>query len=303
MDLGGDWAVLFPSYQGIKCYAVSAGGCWLAVDGVQEPVLLNTGDCFVLASGRPFRLASDLNLAPTDASSLFKNVHNGGAASLNGGGSCYIVGGHFSLSGNLAKVLLDLLPSILHLHSDSDRNELRWSLERMRREVSEQRPGASLVAEHLAHLMLVQALRLHLSEGLKEGVGWLFALADEQMNAAISAMHDKPAHHWTLAALGRKAGMSRSIFAMNFKKKVGAPPMKYLTRWRMLLAADKLKNSDDSTTEIALSVGYESESAFGKTFKRVMGCSPRQFGRGREDDRSRHSHSTISPVRRPVMQS
>jgi len=152
----------------------------------------------------------------------------------------------------------------------------------MRREVSEQRPGASLVAQHLADMMLVQALRLHLSGRVNGGVGWLFALADEQMNAAICAMHDTPAYHWTLDALGSRVGMSRSIFALKFKKMVGAPPMEYLTRWRMMLAADKLTNSDDSTTAIALAVGYESESAFGKTFKRVMGCSPRQFSRGRD---------------------
>jgi AraC-like DNA-binding protein len=129
-------------------------------------------------------------------------------------------------------------------------------------------------------MMLVQALRLHLSEGLKGGVGWLFALADKQMNAAISAMHENPAYRWTLEALGSSVGMSRSIFALKFKEMVGTPPMEYLTRWRMMLAADKLTNSDDSTTAIALSVGYESEGAFGKTFKRVMGCSPRRFSRG-----------------------
>jgi len=118
-----------------------------------------------------------------------------------------------------------------------------------------------------------------LADGAKEGVGWLFALADKQMGAAIRCMHDDPAHDWTLQKLAQHVGMSRSVFALRFKQTVGTTPMEYLTRWRMLLAGDKLKNSRESTTAIALSLGYESDSAFGKAFKRVMGCSPREHGR------------------------
>ena len=103
------------------------------------------------------------------------------------------------------------------------------------------------------------------------------------MSAAITCMHDNPGHRWTLQELAGRVGMSRSIFALKFKETVGETPMEYLTRWRMMLAGDKLKNSDDSISIIALSLGYESESAFGKAFKRVMGCSPRQY--------SRESHS------------
>src|SRR5262249_17087959 len=119
-------------------------------------------------------------------------------------------------------------------------------------------------------------------EGTKGGVGWLFALADKQMSTAITAIHDDPAHRWTLQELAKLAGMSRSIFALKFKKRVGTSPMEYLTRWRMLLAADKLTNSGDSISEIGLSLGYESESAFSTAFKRVMGCSPRQYSHGRQ---------------------
>lgn len=131
-------------------------------------------------------------------------------------------------------------------------------------------------------MMLIQALRLHLEEGLKGGVGWLFALADKQMNAAITSMHDDPAQRWTLQKLAERAGMSRSIFALKFKELVGTSPMEYLTHWRMMLAGDRLKNTDDPVAAIALSLGYESESAFSKAFKRVMGHSPRQHSRGRK---------------------
>jgi len=128
-------------------------------------------------------------------------------------------------------------------------------------------------------MMLVQALRLHLTEGLQGGVGWLFALADKQMSAAIHAMHNDPAHSWTLQQLAERVGMSRSTFALKFKETVGTSPIEYLTRWRMLLAGDKLTNSSDPISVIALSLGYESESAFSTAFKRVMGCSPRQYSR------------------------
>ena len=157
---------------------------------------------------------------------------------------------------------------------------MRWSLERMKEELRDPQPGGSLIAQQLAYMMLVQALRLHLADTASGGVGWLFALADKQMSAAITCMHDDPARRWTLKELAERVGMSRSIFALRFKETVGATPMEYLTRWRMLLAGERLNTSDDSLSVIALSLGYESESAFGKAFKRVMGCSPRQYSRG-----------------------
>src|SRR5260370_4307100 len=161
---------------------------------------------------------------------------------------------------------------------------MRWSLERMMQKLREPQPGSFLVAQHLAHMMLVQALRLHLAEGLRGGVGWLFALADKQRSAAINSMHDDPAHGWTIQKLAERAGMSRSTFALKFKQTVGASPMEYLTRWRMLQARDRLANSSDPISVIALSLGYESESAFSTAFNRVMGCSPRQYSRGRNPD-------------------
>jgi AraC-like DNA-binding protein len=153
-------------------------------------------------------------------------------------------------------------------------------MERMRLELREPKPGGFLIAQQLAYTMLVQALRLHLAEGVTGGVGWLFALADRQMAAAITAMHEDPAHRWTLASLAERAGMSRTTFTLKFKETVGTSPMDYLTRWRMMLAGERLTHSSDSISIIALSLGYESESAFSTAFKRMMGCSPRQYGRG-----------------------
>ena len=146
-------------------------------------------------------------------------------------------------------------------------------------ELRDPQPGGVLVIQQLAQMLLVQALRAHLSEGARGGVGWLFALADRQMGAAISAMHAEPSRRWTLQELAERAGMSRSTFAQKFKATVGSSPMDYLTRWRMLLAGDRLTTSGDPISVISPALGYESESAFSTAFKRVMGCSPRQYGR------------------------
>jgi len=279
MDVGGDLSIQFPMHDGIKCYALVSGHCWLIVEGVPDPLLLRAGDCFLLPRGRPFRLASNPALTPVDALTFFADKRNGSIRTINGGGDSFMVGGHFALAGSHAGILLDVLPPIVHIRKESDRAAMRWSLERMMQELRDPQPGSFLIAQQLASLMLVQALRLYLAEGRNGGVGWLFALADKQMSAAINAMHASPAHRWSLQELAERAGMSRSTFALKFKQTVGDSPMEYLTRWRMLLAGDRLTNSGDSIAEIAQSLGYESESAFSTAFKRVMACSPRHYSR------------------------
>jgi AraC-like DNA-binding protein len=281
IDAGGEVAMRFGPHQGIKCYAMVSGQCWLCVDGVPDAVSLHTGDCFVLPRGWPFNLTTDMNLTPVDAHTLFVPVRDGGINTINGGGRLSFVGGHFVLAGNHADVLLCSLPPIVHIRKEPDKAALRWSLELMMQELRGRQPGGSLIAQQLAYTMLIQALRLHLAEGPQESVGWLFALADKQMGAAINSMHEDPARRWTLQELAQCVGMSRSAFAQQFKETVGESPMEYLTRWRMLLASDRLQNSKDPVAAIALSLGYESESAFSTAFKRVMGCSPRQYGRER----------------------
>jgi len=281
LDLGGAWSLQFPQHPGIKCYAAVSGEGWLVVEGAGEPVRLTAGDCFLLPRGRPFRLASDPGLPPVDALTLYTSARNGGVVRYQGGGAFFMAGAHFVLGGDHAEILLGALPPIVHIRKEADQAVLRWAMERMGEELREPRPGGFLVAQHLAHMMLVQALRLHLEEGAAGGVGWFFALADKQMRTAIGAMHEDPARRWTLRALAERAGMSRTTFAQRFKAAVGAAPMEYLTRWRMLLAADKLANSGEPVSAIALALGYDSDSAFSTAFKRVMGRSPRRYGRGR----------------------
>jgi AraC-like DNA-binding protein len=277
-EMGRELSLQFPRHEGIKCYALVSGQCWLAVDGVPDAVNIKAGDCFVLPRGWPFRLATDLSMTPVDYRTVLSMKTDGRGRSNDGndGERCFIVGGHFAFAWNHAGILLDALPPIVHIRKESDKAAMRWSLERMMQELREPQPGGALVAQHLAYMMLIQALRLHLAEGLKGGVGWLFALADQQMSAAINSMHGDPAYKWTLQNLAECAGMSRSTFALKFKQTVGKAPMEYLTNWRMLMAGDKLTNSSEPVSAIARSLGYESESAFSTAFRRVMGCSPRQ---------------------------
>ncbi|HVJ07234.1 MAG TPA: AraC family transcriptional regulator [Acidisarcina sp.] len=275
----GDMAIYFPKHQGIKCYAVLAGQCWLVVEGVPEPVLLQPGDCFILPRGFPFRLASDLSLEPVLYTDAIARLSMRSEAPEVTAGAGHIAGGFFRFTGRHAEMLLHSLPPVVHIRSEADKAAIRWSLERMREELRNPQPGGSLIAQQLAYMMLIQALRLHLADTVNAKRGWLAALSDKHMSVAIASMHNDPGYPWTLQSLAERVGMSRSVFALRFRESVGTTPMEYLTRWRMLLAADRMKDSSDGLSAIAQSLGYESESAFGKAFRRVMGCSPRQYTR------------------------
>ena len=272
LEAGGDWAIQFPDQQaGIKTGAVVSGACWLSVTGVPDAVRLNTGDCFLLPSGRPFRLASDLTLPPVEAATIFAATPKGGIACLNGGGAFLLVSNRFGLAGNTSDLLLRMLPPIVHIRDAPGQTALRWSVERMMTELRDPLPGGYLIIEHLAQMMLVQALRMHLADAAGSGVGWLFALADRQMSIALNAIHGDPAQRWTLQDLASRAGMSRSSFALKFKAIVGTSPMDYVLQWRMALAGNRLETSKDPISVIAPSLGYASEAAFSTAFKREIG--------------------------------
>ena len=276
-DAGGDWSIRFEAHEGIKCYAVTSGEAWLAVDGVDEPVHLKAGDCFLLPRGWPFRVASDLALAPDDWRHCMGGARNGELNKVNGGGGATVLGGYFLVGGTQAQMLLGMLPPVVHLRSQRDRETLRWAFERMREELADARPGSFLIVQQLAYMILVQALRLHLDEG--EGIGWIFALSDKHVGAAIAAIHREPARRWTVEALAVEVGMSRSSFAARFQQRVGDGPIEYLTRWRMLLAGRGLSRGEP-VGAVARSLGYDSESAFSTAFKRVMGSTPGRYAGG-----------------------
>jgi len=281
LHIGVAWAVAFGAPDGIKFNAIVRGACWLSVDGDDAgPYRLEPGDCFLLTQGRPFRLATDLSLPAIDANTVC-GAFGDGIATNNGDRDFFLVGGRFSFNGDHAAVLFGSLPPVIHIRRASvEASVLRWSLDQLTAEVRGRQPGGGLVAEHLAHIMLVQVLRLYLDGEHPPAVGWFFALADPQIGRALGAIHADPARSWNLDTLASLAGMSRTTFAERFKRLVGNPPMQYLTRWRMLIAGDRLRTTGDKLAAIAAALGYESESAFSTAFKRTMQVSPRAWRAG-----------------------
>jgi AraC-like DNA-binding protein len=279
---GGRWAFEFPAHGGIKCYAIMKGECFVAIDGVKKPAHLRTGDCLMLPHGRSFRLCSDLGARPRDARTLFSGPVDryNGFRSIAPGDDFTLIGGHFALEGN-AELLLRVLPPFVHLRKGAEEPSLRGHLEQLMEEMKNPQPGGFLLARQSAYSMLVLVLRMYLARGERGGIGWLFALANPRIARAITTMHEKPGHDWTVQTLAEQAGMSRTTFAEHFRRTVGDSPMEYLTRWRMLIAGERLLHSNASVFEIAGTVGYESESAFSAAFKRTMGESPRAYARRR----------------------
>jgi AraC-like DNA-binding protein len=277
LDAGGAWAVRFPPHDGIKFLAVMRGACWVSVDADPHPVHVEEGDCFLLTRGRPFQLASDRALPPIDSRTLYANAKDR-IATCNGGGDFLVIGGRFIFAGECADGLFAGFSAIVHVRETSAQaSVLRWAIAQLTTELRDRQPGGLLVSDHLAHIMIVQVLRLYLGREPLNGTGWLAALTDRQIGTAIGAMHADPARRWTIEELGRLAGMSRSTFAQRFKQAVGASPLEYLTRRRMLIAGDRLRSTSDTVAMIAQSLGYESDSAFSTAFKKVMACSPKQY--------------------------
>ena len=276
LSAGGAWGVRFPTHNVIKCYSVVKGECWLSVENVPHPIHLQAGSCVLLPRGWPFILASDLSLPHRGSWELLsKRERYNGILPVSPGDDFLVLGSHFEVDGDV-RFLLDVLPPIVMLEKDPQKNSLRWAVERILCEMRDPQPGGTLIAQQIAYTMLVEALRLHMADDQQRSPGWLSALADSRMRAALSSMHKEPGRSWTLHDLARSAGMSRTAFAQVFKRSVGKSPMDYLTHWRMTLAAKQLQNGGETISSIAPSLGYKSESAFRAAFRRHWGASPRE---------------------------
>ena len=274
LDAGGDWAIDFPAYDGFTLNVVQKGECWLAIEGQRETIHIRVGDCFLLTGGRVFTLGSDLSLTfRFRAEQLYADA-NDGRATCQGGGDFLAIGTIFRFEGHLPSLLFGRLPPVIHIDGSSDQAAvLRWSLERFSTELRGNGVGRSLILSHLAPIMLLQMLRIYLSSAPKDE-NWLVALLHPRLSTVLAAMQSEYKRNWTLDQFAELAGMSRSGFALTFKKKVGVAPMVYLTHWRMQIACELLQAGEDTISVIAGAVGYGSESAFSLAFCNIVKCRP-----------------------------
>jgi AraC-like DNA-binding protein len=277
LHAAGPWAVSFDPFPYVKLGVVVTGECWLSLDG-QEPILLREGDFYLLGNPPSYELATSLSAEPRPAGTLWGDASDGtvriGAVEEE---DTYLCGGYCSFDDTNASMLIDVLPPLVHLRAGEPRGQLLTNLMALLiPEVESGALGSSFVLEHLVQILLVHMLRAHAEQAGRPS-GWLGALNDDGVGAALRAIHSDVAHRWTLEELAGIGHMSRSVFAATFKKQVGSAPLEYVINWRMSLARDDLRRRTRSISELAFMLGYQSESAFSTAFRREHGSSPRQF--------------------------
>jgi AraC-like DNA-binding protein len=276
---GGSWAVRFPPPGRIKFVAVVKGWCLLDVDDVASGVRLETGDAFMLAAHSTYRLASDLAAPELDGSGMFSNSVSNSAV-LGRGDDFVAISGHIDLDREHASVLTEVLPPLIHVDCRSpEASAIRWLLDQLVREVASDpgRPGAVLASTQLSLLLFLQILRAHMAAGTFFRTGWIRALVDQRVARALQLIHGHPGRAWQLCELAKEVGMSRTSFALRFKALTGVAPLTYLLNWRMRLAERGLRQGSLSVSELGLSLGYSSESAFSNAFKRTKGMAPKRY--------------------------
>ncbi len=258
---------------------VSRGNCWLSVDGIAEPIPLTGGDCFLLAKGTSIVLRDSLRTRPKWSFREIGAKANGNVALCGGGGApTTIVCGSLSFDRASLRPITQLLPNFILLKADQARTlALHTTVQALASEMEEQAPGSEVVASRLAEVLFIQVLRAHIASGPERNQGWLGAIFDPQIGAALSAIHDSVNTPWTVGTLAETAGMSRSAFAARFKELLGQTPLEYVTEWRMQRAIQLLERRDKKLPEVARSVGYESDASFSKAFKRVVRANPGEY--------------------------
>ena len=288
------WAVDVRSGGVVRFYAVLAGDCRLEVQG-SAPVTLAPGDLVVLPHPVRHTLRAGASVAggatthsiypesvfePQGLSALTRSLRS---VSHDGALSNSIVSGRFSFEESARQHWWPLLPSVIAVRDRA--HTLPWLESTLRFIASEadlQRPGTQTLVMRLTDLLVFQVIREYLAAAApqdSQSPSWLSALSEPQIGGALALLHETPQEAWTVARLARKVGMSRSAFAARFVRLVGEPPLHYLTRLRMQKAAALLRDGWDATAGVAEQVGYVSDTAFCKAFKRAFGQSPGAYRR------------------------
>jgi AraC-like DNA-binding protein len=259
---------------------ISYGEAWLSLPGAAEPVHLSHGDFFLLAPGREYLLSDDVRTPAYPLGELLQERCGQPVRFGGGGAPTAIIAGRFNFDESYGRPLTDFIPPLILIRAGQPHVlPLQKTLELLASEVDAADPGSDVAIRRLADLLLIQALRAHINDTRSERTGWLHALSDSHIGAALNSMHNRIDHPWTVATLASEAGMSRSAFAQRFKELMSESPLEYLTRWRMYRGSDLLRESDRKLSDVAQAVGYDSDGAFHKAFKRVLGIAPGEYRR------------------------
>jgi AraC-like DNA-binding protein len=275
----------------IAYHLVTAGHCFARIAG-GEPIALQAGEVVVFTSADPHIMSSGPtgSAGPTTADLLdiafagqmpfHINFAEGGA------GTTKLVCGYLACDAHPFNPLLAALPPVLRAGDPAD-GATGWLGQFIRlalAEVAEKRPGGDTVLTKLSELMFIDVLRRYIETMPPHDTGWLAGLRDPHIGKALALIHDQPAHPWTIDTLAKQSGMSRTVFAERFAAMVGMPSMQYLAKWRMQVASELLTGSNANLARIAAEIGYESEAAFSRAFKRMFGVPPSAWRLGVRTD-------------------
>jgi AraC-like DNA-binding protein len=269
----GDWGVGFAAGPRVSVHAIVQGEAHLWADAPEDAARLAPGDIVLVRESQRHQMAHQPGAAcipfhelPLDPTGRRRVVDGDGPATV-------FFCGAYDFEGDLCRSTLDALPRTFRLRPGPG-STLRATMDLLGREMLHDAPGQQALLDRLLDVALVQVLREHFTAEDTSAPAWFRASGDPHVGAALRAMHAEPARQWTVADLAAEAALSRSAFARRFTDQLGVGPLAYLTDWRMALARERLRDSDDRLAAVAQSLGYGSEFAFAAAFKRHHGDAP-----------------------------
>ena len=277
-------AQIMPEAEHVIAYHVVASGtCWGGI--VDEPAIqLEAGDIIVFPQGDPHVISSAPGMRGEPHVDIYRTASQSRMplpVSIGGGAPKHeqVVCGYLGCDARPFNPLLATLPRVMHLRPEGEADPLHRLVEVAVAESSSPRAGGDCVLSKLSELLFIEVVRRYVAQLPPEGVGWFAGLRDENIGRALQRLHERPDYDWSLDELAKECGLSRSVLAERFAHLVGVPPMQYLGQWRIQLAATLLRSGKSGLAEIAFRVGYGSEAARSRAFKRQVGVAPAHYRR------------------------